>query len=163
MLREDSTDASTATLPAVWNRTDEWYNFQTYDNPVNGGGASAVAYNPRNNPDLHILLTTDTTSYAGAVPAGTDHPIAWCHKYDGGRSWYTALGHTQASYTEQAFLDHIYGGIQDAAGAVSSVVACCGKQHRADRDHVADPDGHRRRRARRWRSRPPAPTPIATR
>ncbi len=121
VLREDSTDPSTATLPASWARTDEWYNFQTFQNPVNGGGASAVAYNPRNNPDLHILLTTDTTSYTGAVPAGTDHPIAWCHKYDGGRSWYTALGHTQASYTEQNFLDHLYGGIQDAAGAVPSV------------------------------------------
>src|SRR4051794_26435056 len=121
VLREDSTDPSTATLPAVWNRTDEWYNFQTYLNPVDGGGANAVAYNPRNNTDLHILLKTDTTSYTGAVPAGTDHPISWCHKYDGGRSWYTGLGHTQASYTEASFLDHIYGGIQDAAGAVPSV------------------------------------------
>jgi PKD repeat protein len=121
VLREDKTDPSTVTLPDRWSRTDEWYNFQTFENPVSGGGAAAVAFNPRNNPDLHILLTTDTSSYSGAVPAGTDHPIAWCHKYDGGRSWYTALGHTQASYTEAPFLDHIYGGIQVAAGAVPSV------------------------------------------
>ena len=121
VIREDATDPSTASLPATWPRVDEWYNFQTFTGPVDGGGAAAIAFNPRNNPDLHILLTTDTTSYTGAVPAGTDHPIAWCHKYDGGRSWYTGLGHTQASYTDASFLAHIYGGIQDAAGAVPSV------------------------------------------
>ena len=120
---------------------DEWYNFQTFNNPVNGGGAAAIAYNPRNNPALHILLTTDTTSYTGAVPAGTDHPIAWCHKYDGGRSWYTALGHTQASYTEASFLDHIYGGIQDAAGAVPSVCGAAARQPGADRDLGRTPTG----------------------
>jgi len=25
---------------------------------------------------------------------GADHPISWYHTYDGGRAWYTALGHT---------------------------------------------------------------------
>ena len=121
VVREDGTDPSTSPLPARWTRVDEWYNFQSYDNPVVNGGTTAIAFNPRNNANLHILLTTDTTSYTGAVPAGTDHPIAWCHRYDGGRAWYTALGHTQASFTEASFLDHIYGGIQVAAGAVPSV------------------------------------------
>jgi cytochrome c len=121
---EDTTDPSTAGLPARWTRTDEWYNFQTYDNPVTGGGTSATPYDPRNNTDLHILLTTDTSTYTGAAPAGTDHPIAWCHRYDGGRSWYTALGHTQASYTEPLFLSHISAGIQIAAGTLPS--AACG-------------------------------------
>lgn len=121
---EDATDPSTAGLPARWDRTDEWYNFQTYDNPVVGGGTSATPYDPRDNADLHILLTTDTTTYTGAAPAG-DHPIAWCHRYDGGRSWYTALGHTAASYTEPLFLQHLYGGIEVAAGVVPSV---CGAE-----------------------------------
>lgn len=42
---------------------------------------------------------------------GSFHPIAWYHNYDGGRSFYTALGHVPAVYKEQAFLNHIYAGI----------------------------------------------------
>src|ERR1051326_8268736 len=47
---------------------------------------------------------------------GRDHPIAWCRLFEGGRVWYTALGHTEASYTEPLFLQHLLGGIQIAAG-----------------------------------------------
>ena len=48
---------------------------------------------------------------------GADHPIAWWHDYDGGRSWYTALGHTSESYYEPLFLAHLWGGITYAIGA----------------------------------------------
>jgi cytochrome c len=48
---------------------------------------------------------------------GTDHPIAWCHDYGGGRAWYTAGGHTPASYYEPAFVTHLLAGIRYAAGA----------------------------------------------
>jgi type 1 glutamine amidotransferase len=47
---------------------------------------------------------------------GTDHPIAWAHFYDGGRAWYTALGHTEESFAEPLFLQHLLGGIRFAAG-----------------------------------------------
>jgi type 1 glutamine amidotransferase len=85
-------------LPARWERTDEWYNF-------------------RSNPRRHarVLAVVDETSYQGGT-MGTDHPIAWCHDYDGGRAWYTASGHTPASYHEPAFLTHLLAGIRYAAG-----------------------------------------------
>ncbi|WP_269476386.1 ThuA domain-containing protein [Phytohabitans suffuscus] len=38
---------------------------------------------------------------------GADHPLAWCHERLGGRSFYTALGHTTESYAEPAFRDHL--------------------------------------------------------
>jgi type 1 glutamine amidotransferase len=47
---------------------------------------------------------------------GSDHPIAWSHAYEGGRAFYTALGHTRESYTEAHFLAHVAGGIEWAAG-----------------------------------------------
>jgi len=47
---------------------------------------------------------------------GADHPIAWCHRYDGGRSVYTAMGHTSASYREPLFVAHLLGAIEMAAG-----------------------------------------------
>ena len=47
---------------------------------------------------------------------GSDHPIMWQHVYDGGRSWYTAMGHTISSYSVPLFRSMLLGGILWAAG-----------------------------------------------
>ncbi len=43
---------------------------------------------------------------------GSDHPMTWYHKYDGGRAFYTAFGHTESSYSEPDFLAMIRGAIE---------------------------------------------------
>ena len=95
--------AATAPLPNKWVRTDEWYNFNI---------------NPR--PNVRVLATVDEKSYNpvgfSGHSMGADHPIAWCHPYDGGRSVYTAMGHTIESYSEPLYLQHLEGGIEMAAG-----------------------------------------------
>lgn len=98
ILREDSTDPSTAHLPKSWARTDEIYNYKA---------------NPRSstNPKVHVLLTIDESSYPGGK-AGTDHPVSWYATYMGGRSWVTSMGHTTASYSDANFLGHLWGGMQ---------------------------------------------------
>ena len=101
---EDPAHSSTRDLPPVWQRTDEWYNFRS---------------NPRTS--VHVLATLDEATYSGGK-MGADHPIAWCQAIDGGRSWYTAMGHTVESYAEPLFRLHLLGGIESAAG----VVAACG-------------------------------------
>jgi len=94
--------ASLTGLPSPWLRTDEWYGFQT---------------NPR--PQVTVLLTVDETTYdAGQGMMGPDHPVAWYHAYQGGRAFYTALGHTPESFSDPVFLGHLLGGIQWAAGVV---------------------------------------------
>ena len=35
--------------------------------------------------------------------------------FDGGRAFYTALGHLPATYSDAAFMHHVYGGIYWAA------------------------------------------------
>ncbi len=116
ILREDGNHLSTRHLPAAWTRVDEWYNYQSIDNPViNGGG---VDFSPRANP-VHVLLAMDESTYNesdGSDDVDDDHPISWCHRYDGGRAWYTGLGHTEASFVEPEFLQHILGGIEVATG-----------------------------------------------
>jgi cytochrome c len=97
---EDPDHPSTKSLPATWRRTDEWYNFRS---------------NPRGA--VHILATLDESTYSDGK-MGTDHPIAWCQVIDGGRSWYTAMGHTVESYAEPLFRLHLVGGIKSAAGVV---------------------------------------------
>jgi type 1 glutamine amidotransferase len=122
---EDANDPSTAGLPARWERTDEWYNYQSPVNPVvNGGGTD---YSARNTTGVHVLLKMDESTYAeddGSDGTDDDHPISWCHRYDGGRAWYTGMGHTQASYSEAGFLSHILAGIEMTAGVTKN--ASCG-------------------------------------
>jgi cytochrome c len=119
VLVEDTGHHSTRHLPAVWPRVDEWYNYQGIVNPVvNGGGTD---YSPRNS-GVHVLLKMDESTYAeadGSDGVNDDHPIAWCHRFDGGRAWYTGLGHTEASYLEPNFLKHVLGGLEIASGVVT--------------------------------------------
>ena len=94
----DGSHLATLGLPSSWTRTDEWYNFTS---------------NPSGN--VNVLLTIDETSYSGGT-MGNSHPLAWYHEFDNGRSFYTALGHTEASYSEPLFQKHLLDGILYAAG-----------------------------------------------
>ncbi len=86
--------------------TDEWYEFTD-----------------EKTPGLQYLLTVDESTFdpkadwgrAKGVGMGDFHPIAWYHTFDGGRSFYTALGHMDEVYEEPLFLEHVYGGIYWAA------------------------------------------------
>ena len=93
----DSNHPSTAHLPERWERTDEWYNFKNL------------------NENVNVLLKLDTGSFEGSEHPG-NHPIAWYHEYDGGRAFYTGLGHTKETYVEENFLLHLLGGIRYAMG-----------------------------------------------
>ncbi len=91
----DNTHISTKHLPATWKRFDEWYNFKSLQ------------------PGLHVLITIDEKSYSGGEN-GDFHPMAWYHDFDGGRAFYTEFGHTDESYVDPVFLQHLLGGIQYA-------------------------------------------------
>jgi len=97
ILVVDPDHRSTEMLPNPWTRFDEWYNYKE----VRDG--------------LNVLLKLDESSYEGGN-MGDDHPIAWYHDHDGGRAWYTGLGHTSESFSEDLFLQHILQGIKYAIG-----------------------------------------------
>ena len=98
----DQTHGSTKHLPKEWKRRDEWYNFKKL------------------NPDVKVLIKINEKSYEGGKN-GDNHPMAWYHDYDGGRAFYTELGHTEESFTEDNYLKHLLGGIQYAIGGNKSV------------------------------------------
>jgi uncharacterized protein len=92
MTRVNNAHPSTKHLPAQWVRFDEWYNFKSiYE-------------------DINVLLNLEESTYQGGEN-GAYHPIAWYHEFDGGRSFYTAMGHTNESYAEPNFKQHLLGGI----------------------------------------------------
>ncbi|MEO5892353.1 MAG: ThuA domain-containing protein [Ferruginibacter sp.] len=93
----DQSNIATKDLPKQWKRTDEYYSYK------------------KMNKDVHVLMTIDEKTYHGGEN-GDNHPMAWYHDYDGGRAFYTALGHTKESFSEEAYLKHILGGIQYAIG-----------------------------------------------
>ena len=100
----DRQHPATAAMPLVWHHYDEWYNYKA---------------NPRSN--VHVLAVVKEKSYEGGK-MGHDHPIAWAHHYDGGRAFYTGLGHTIESYNDPLFLQHLTGALQWTAGQVDADV-----------------------------------------
>nr|WP_067055178.1 ThuA domain-containing protein [Mucilaginibacter sp. L294] len=93
----DRKNSSTKQLPARWTRKDEWYNFRQVPT------------------DVHVLMTVDERTYKGGKHGGY-HPLAWYHEYDGGRSFYTAIGHFSDSYSDTLQLQHLLAGIKYAMG-----------------------------------------------
>ena len=62
-----------------------------------------------------MLVDIDETSYEGGTN-GARHPMSWYHAYDGGRAFYTNMGHTEATFSEPLFLRHLLGGLRYAMG-----------------------------------------------
>jgi uncharacterized protein len=91
---------ATAGMPDSWVRKDEWYNFKDM------------------SPDVTVLIKIDESSYKGGEN-GDNHPMAWYHKFDGGRAFYTELGHTDESYADPVYLKHLLGGIEWAMNTPS--------------------------------------------
>ena len=86
--------------------TEEWYE-------VDASRSDKLSY----------LLSVDEKTYAPYAKWGPKegkgmgkfHPVAWFQEYDGGRAFYTGLGHLPATFSDQNFMHHIYGGIYWAA------------------------------------------------
>ncbi|MDO7172229.1 ThuA domain-containing protein [Mariniflexile sp. AS56] len=92
LKRVNDSHLATKHLKKEWVHFDEWYNFKSI------------------NQDINVLLNLDESTYEGGKN-GENHPIAWYHEFDGGRSFYTGLGHTNESYAEPEFKQHLLGGI----------------------------------------------------
>jgi len=85
-------------LPEAWQLKDEWYNFKAM------------------NPNLEVIMEIDETSYEGGKH-GAKHPMVWKHAYDGGRSFYTAIGHRNETFQNEDYLLQLYEGILYAMGS----------------------------------------------
>lgn len=87
----DKTHVSTKHLNEIWLHEDEWYNFKEI------------------HPEIKILMLVDESTYTGGN-MGDIHPVAWYKEFEGGRMFYTALGHTSESYDDPDFQRHLLGG-----------------------------------------------------
>jgi type 1 glutamine amidotransferase len=94
----DRAHPSVAHLPERWERDDECY------------------YLVRLNVNMRILAVNDLTTIKDPkeTPAtfGDVFPSVWYQEFDGGRQWYTSLGHRKEDYARPEFRRHLLGGIQ---------------------------------------------------
>lgn len=88
----DARHPSTRGLPATVRKTDEWYYFNDYD------------------PEMQLLVTLDPASIGEKDV--NPNPVSWAKPFEGGRVFYTAMGHTPESFTEPYFLKHLTGGLR---------------------------------------------------
>ena len=94
----DRTHPSVAHLPPRWEREDECY------------------YLVRMNVNMRILAVNDLSTIQDPKekPAtfGEVFPSVWYQQFDGGRQWYTSLGHRKEDYALPEFRRHLLGGIR---------------------------------------------------
>src|SRR4030095_12746308 len=88
---------ATKGMPDEFERTDEFYSFRQI------------------SPAINVLVKIDESTYQGGKN-GKDHPMSWFQEFDGGRSFYTAMGHTDATFSEPLFLNHVWAGLNYVMG-----------------------------------------------
>ncbi|MFG3298116.1 ThuA domain-containing protein [Micromonospora chersina] len=114
-------------LPLTWTRADQWIN-----------------WDPSPTGRVHTVAQVEEGTYnAGLSGNGAFHPISWCQDYDGGRSFYTGMGRTEASWTsDKQFQGHLAGAIKWSAGLVrGDCQATIAANYRVDRLTAANQPG----------------------
>lgn len=89
-------------LSLQWETNDECYFFKEI------------------NPSIKVLLVSDISGIKEADSTknikpdafGNRYPSCWCQEFDGGRIWYTALGHSKEDYSNPTYLAHILEGLK---------------------------------------------------
>ncbi|NRB50548.1 MAG: ThuA domain-containing protein [Saprospiraceae bacterium] len=94
---ENRAHLATSHLPSRWHMKDEWHIFSA---------------NPRDKVNVLISLDEGTYKADEGLKMGGDHPFTWYHYYDGGRSFFTSLGHETDTYKDANFQKMVEGGIK---------------------------------------------------
>ncbi len=109
-------DPAAANHPAVKGQGDEFHysaDWHNHDRSVTG------------RPGFQVLLRIDESTYdpvrpyfkeRGGKPMGKDHPCAWTHVAEGGRFFYTELGHDLRSLDTPFGRQHVAAAVHWAAG-----------------------------------------------
>ncbi len=87
----DPSHPAVAGLTRTERRKDEYYYFDDYD------------------PTSRLLVILDPSSIGEKDV--NPNPMSWVRNVDGGRVFYTAMGHTKESYSDPWFLRHVADGL----------------------------------------------------
>ncbi len=107
VIVKDATHISTKNMPATFKITDEWLQFDV--DVLNVADKS-----------FKILTSVNENSYN--PNSNKQHSISWYHEFEGGRAWYTGMGHNSEPYKNPIFIDHVWGGLQYAMAPKKNVL-----------------------------------------
>ena len=96
----DAAHPATKDLPATFKWDDECY----YLDNLNKSTRPLLVTDP------HKIDDPQKKEYPGDL-FGDSMPLSWYHEFEGGRSFYTALGHKKEHYQDPILVKHIQGGI----------------------------------------------------
>ena len=91
-----------ATSPVEFN--EEWYSLKDFA------------------PDLHVILTIDTSKLKGECYQRSSYPGTWARMHNKGRVFYTAMGDRPENWQNQFFLNLLAGGIRWSLGEVDAAI-----------------------------------------
>jgi type 1 glutamine amidotransferase len=89
--------------PVIFN--EEWYSLKDFA------------------PDIHVILTLDTTQMKGECYQRAPYPITWARMHGKGRVFYTAMGDRPENWQNSFFLNVLSGGIQWAMGDADATLS----------------------------------------
>lgn len=98
LINLDTDGFATRHYPDKLHWKDEWYNYLQIEEGLN------------------VILAVDASSYLGSTYRFKNNPVSWFREYDGGRSFYTSLGHFSYHYSDVFFLKHISEGLKYVMG-----------------------------------------------
>lgn len=98
----DHKHEATKNLPSQWDTKDEFYLFKEINPSVN-----VLAFS-----DISVIKEDNSGNNIKPEVFGNRYPSVWCHEFDGGRVFYTALGHDKNDYSNPAYLAHIVEGLK---------------------------------------------------
>jgi cytochrome c len=93
----DKNHLATEKMPDSFSMADEWYNYRDMYQFIN------------------VIAKVDESTYIGGEH-NHDHPISWYHEFDGGRAFYTGMGHSNEVFANPEFIQHLLGGLTYAVG-----------------------------------------------
>ncbi|MBE2315412.1 ThuA domain-containing protein [Solirubrobacter sp. CPCC 204708] len=103
LVAGDRVHPATRELPLQAERNDVWYQWRS-----------------RPTGKTHVVARYHAPTESagdGTAVGGTDHPISWCHDFQGGRSFYMGMGRTTAAW-DDTLSKHVLGALQWTTGLV---------------------------------------------
>jgi len=97
----DKKHPSTEFLPDIWKWEDECYVLDHFSLKMKVLLAA----------DMRTIDSKRKDEYPGKT-FGDYLPLCWCQEFEGGRQWYTALGHASEHFKDENYLKHLEGGIK---------------------------------------------------
>lgn len=94
-------------LGEIWNKSEEYYYWKNDGGQLYDGNINLLMVEPTGNNDYDEA-----------------RPISWYKEFQGGRSFYTALGHNSSDYTDnEDFIKHIEEGLKYVIGNTDAVLS----------------------------------------